>query len=142
MNKKNNKVHFVIVWPNYVSNSHRMHLDFFQWFNRNLVGCFSFTAFAMKPFQFFRNWCVNLDVLYQKFFDVYRCLHPTNLIVFSLNTTVAKSVRLMILTDGKIPFLLNLKSLNFDMRMGIKLDIAINYVCFWIIFVASTLKQA
>ena len=28
------------------------------------------------------------------------------------------------------------------MRKNIKLDIAINYVCFWYIFVVSTLKQA
>ena len=44
----------------------------------------------------------------------------------------------MILADDQIPYLLHLESFFWYMRKDIKLDIAINYVCYWFMFVVST----
>ena len=62
----------------------------------------------MGPFQFFG--ALSLQVLDQKYFDVPRCLRPTNLTEFCLDVSATKSLLLMILTESQIPFLLHLES--------------------------------
>ena len=47
----------------------------------------------------------------------------------------------MVLADSQKQFLLHLEVIWY-MRKNMKLDIAINYVCYWLLFVVSTLKQA
>ena len=50
---------------------------------------------------------LSLQVFDQTYFDV-RCLHPKNLIEFSLGISVTERL-LMILADGQIPFLFHLE---------------------------------
>ena len=47
----------------------------------------------------------------------------------------------MVLADSQKQFLLHLEIIWY-IRKNMKLDFAINYACYWLLFVVSTLKQA
>ena len=46
----------------------------------------------------------------------------------------------MVLADIQKQFLLHLNAIWY-MKKNMKLDVAINYVCYWLFFAVSTLKQ-